>query len=305
MIYTFTANPAIDMNITSDDILPGKVNRTREAVYSPNGKGLNVSFTLKRFGIDSKILGFFGGFSGKYILDTCKKTGFDIIPVKIRGTTRVNVFIQAGKQEYKLVNSGPTVDDTYQKQLLDILQKATDLDVLVISGSLAVGITEAYYEQILDICKAKAAEVILDISSPKLKDLLSYKPLLIKPNTEELNEIFGLNIETHQDARNACSLLYEMGAQHVFITSGEKGAYFYDGTTAFFCEPYPVKVKSSACAGDAFLGAFLGRWLYQRNNIEQALKIAAAAGATTAESNGLGDFSKTEDYASNITVHTI
>ena len=42
MIYTLTTNPAIDMNITSDTLSHDHINRTRDAVYSPNGKGLNV-----------------------------------------------------------------------------------------------------------------------------------------------------------------------------------------------------------------------------------------------------------------------
>ena len=42
------------------------VTRTRNAVYTPNGKGLNVSFTLDHYGVDTTILGFFAGFSGEY-----------------------------------------------------------------------------------------------------------------------------------------------------------------------------------------------------------------------------------------------
>ena len=46
MIYTLTTNPAVDMNVNADTLTTKKVNRTRDAVYTPNGKGLNVSFTL-------------------------------------------------------------------------------------------------------------------------------------------------------------------------------------------------------------------------------------------------------------------
>ena len=35
MIYTLTTNPAVDVNITSDDLRSDKINRTRDAVYSP------------------------------------------------------------------------------------------------------------------------------------------------------------------------------------------------------------------------------------------------------------------------------
>ena len=46
MIYTLTANPAIDYNIACDGLAANTVTRTRNAVYTQNGKGLNGSFTL-------------------------------------------------------------------------------------------------------------------------------------------------------------------------------------------------------------------------------------------------------------------
>ena len=58
MIYTLTANPAIDYNIACDGLSANTVTRTRNAVYTPNGKGLNVSFTLDHYGVDTTILGF-------------------------------------------------------------------------------------------------------------------------------------------------------------------------------------------------------------------------------------------------------
>ncbi len=53
MLYTLTTNPAIDMNVSTRGIVPGAVNRTFDTVYTPNGKGLNVSFVLKHFGVES------------------------------------------------------------------------------------------------------------------------------------------------------------------------------------------------------------------------------------------------------------
>lgn len=59
MIYTLTTNPAIDMNISTMGIKRKEVNRTFDTVYSANGKGLNVSFVLKYFGLDSTVMGVF------------------------------------------------------------------------------------------------------------------------------------------------------------------------------------------------------------------------------------------------------
>ena len=63
------------MNINTKTLEPSFVNRTDEVLYTPNGKGINVAFVLKHYGVESKILGFFGGFSGKYIVEEIEKKG--------------------------------------------------------------------------------------------------------------------------------------------------------------------------------------------------------------------------------------
>ena len=87
MIYTLTANPAIDYNISCDGLSANTVTRTRDAVYSPNGKGLNVSFALNHFGVDTAILGFFAGFSGRFIVEGARAKGVDVHPVWTEGIT--------------------------------------------------------------------------------------------------------------------------------------------------------------------------------------------------------------------------
>ena len=87
MIYTLTANPAIDYNISCDGLAANTVTRTRNAVYTPNGKGLNVSFTLDHYGVDTTILGFFAGFSGEYIVKGAEALGVPVKPVWTDGVS--------------------------------------------------------------------------------------------------------------------------------------------------------------------------------------------------------------------------
>ena len=148
MIYTLTTNPAIDMNVSLKQLVEKKVNRSQSEVYSPRGKGLNLSFALKHFGIDSGILGFFGGFSGEYIVDECRKMGYKIEPVYVDGITRINVFINADETEYNIVNPGPVVDKIKQKQLFEKLKTLPDIDILTINGSAANGMTDDCYDEI-------------------------------------------------------------------------------------------------------------------------------------------------------------
>lgn len=299
-----TTNPAIDMNLTGQDIQRNQVNRTTNTVYSPNGKGINVALVLQYFGVAATALGFFGGFTGQYIIDRLAERNLPVKPIRVEDITRVNVFVNDGADEYKFVNSGSFVPESKQKELLFQLQNLGDCTHLVISGSLPQGISEKYYEEILRVCRQKDIQVILDISSKKLKDLLHYRPLLIKPNDEEIQKIFGLAVRSDGEALTVMQLLKQQGAQHVLLTLGARGSYFSDGEAVYWCSAQKVKLLSSACAGDAALGAFLSEWLAD-GEIENALKKSAATGANVAESEGLGDFSSVYTYIKNIVVRRV
>jgi len=304
MIYTLTTNPAIDMNVTGTGIQPNQVNRTRNTKYSPNGKGINVALVLKHFGVEATVLGFFGGFTGNYIIDELKQRHITAKPVWVKDTTRINIFVNDGVDEYKFVNSGSFVPAEKQQELLSQLRKLEDCSHLVISGSLPQGISEEYYEDILELCQNKNIKVVLDISSPKLKDLLKFKPLLIKPNDEEIKEIFGFDTQSDDEVFYTMQYLQQQGAQNVLLTLGARGSYFSNGQQLYWCGVHKVKLLSSACAGDAALGAFLSEWLLH-GKIETALKKSAATGANVAESEALGDFSSVNAYMKNIEVRKI
>ena len=46
MFYTLTANPAVDMTVSSSPLEPDENVRTGAASYTANGKGLDVSFAF-------------------------------------------------------------------------------------------------------------------------------------------------------------------------------------------------------------------------------------------------------------------
>lgn len=305
MIYTLTVNPAIDMNITTNGLHPKLVNRTEDVLYTPNGKGLNVSFVLHRYGIQSTIIGFFGGFSGKYIVDESRKIGVKVHPIEIEETTRINIFLNDGNQEYKLVNAGATIVKEKQKEMLDFIESATDMTYLTINGSLPPGIEDAYLDEVFKLCSKKGVKVILDTSSQKLAELLSYHPYLIKPNDEEIEKVFNIKMRDENDVIDTLEYLFEQGAKNIYLTLGEKGSYFYNGKVMYYASAVPITLVSSACAGDGALGGFLSLWLEDENDIEKALIRASAIGANVAESNGLGDFKHVREYEKRVNIRRI
>ena len=305
MIYTLTTNPAVDMNVNADTLTTKKVNRTRDAVYTPNGKGLNVSFTLGHYGVDSVILGFFGGFSGDYIVREAEKR-CPVRPVTIDGITRVNIFVTTPEGEYKFPNAGAPVSREKQLEMLELLRGLDDLECLVVSGSLSPEMDASYYDELIDVCQEKGAEFVLDISHPHLAELVERHPLLIKPNDEEVAEIFGVNVADEGDILSALAHIHERGAKNVLLTLGGEGAYFSNGEHIWFAKrTFDVKLLSTVCAGDSSLAAFLSVWHDAPERVEDALRLSMATGANVVECPGLGDFAKVDEYKKHIEVRQV
>ncbi len=166
--------------------------------------------------------------------------------------------------------------------LLALLKELPDFDYLTINGSLPPGIEESFYDEILEVCAQRGAQVVLDISSKRMPELLRFKPLLIKPNDEEVREIWGRSLTSLEDVVSTMVLLHGQGARNVLLTLGDKGMLFSDGVGLWYCDAPKVKLVSSACAGDSCLAAFLSEWL-GGGELETAMKKGSATGADVAE----------------------
>ena len=77
MILTVTLNAAIDKRYVVEDFKIGEVNRVKECVYTPGGKGLNVSKPASIAGANVVATGFVGGHAGNYIEAELKPFGIE------------------------------------------------------------------------------------------------------------------------------------------------------------------------------------------------------------------------------------
>ncbi len=83
------------------------------------------------------------------------------MPTWVEDTTRINIFLNDGSDEFKFVNSGSYVNEKQKLDMLDKIQSLADISYLSISGSLPPGIDDNYYEDIFKICKNKSIKTIL------------------------------------------------------------------------------------------------------------------------------------------------
>lgn len=288
MIYTCTMNTAIDLYVQLEKLMPDKVNRTIDEDYQPNGKGVNVSIMLKRYGIESVATGFIAGFTGEFIQDSLQKLNIKTDFVHVDGITRINVFMNADK-EYKVVNQGPSISKEKQRLLIEKIGQMEAGSTLIVSGSLPVGVSEAVLAEIGAMCKMNGVHYVLDTSISSLDGVLASQPYLLKPNEEELAGFF--QVKHRLSEKELVYYGYELikrGAKQVLISRGKDGSIYLNKDTCLFATSPKGKVLNTACAGDALLATFIGH-IQQGTPVEDALAKATATGASTAFSKGLSD----------------
>ncbi|MCY1117665.1 1-phosphofructokinase [Bacillus safensis] len=304
MIYTCTLNPAIDLYIALKEMRANAVNRTEDEDYQPNGKGVNVSIMLKKYGFTSTALGFIAGFSGSYIEQSLKDLSIKTDFISVEGITRINVFINT-TEEYKLVNQGPAIEEKALHAFREKIAAIPQGGILIMSGSLPKGVPASIFPEVAAICHQQKVKFILDTSSAAVLETLQYKPYLLKPNEEEIAAFFG---KTHplseKELIQSGEKLIEMGAEQVLISRGEEGALFITKDAVFKGNAPTGTVVNTACSGDAMLAAFLSKHL-EGHSPEECLRYGIATGASTAFSKGLSDLHDIDSLIEQVHIQKI
>lgn len=306
MIYTLTLNPAIDLFIDTPQLQKDVVNRTHRFDIQANGKGVNVSFILKRLGLENTALGVGGGFTLDYIASELTKSGISNHFLKVTEPTRINVFTHVDDgSEYKLVNPGPQIPTEVIHQLLATISDLTSNDTLIISGSFSAGIDPHIIVDIARISNASHFQLIIDTSYKTVLDTLKYHPLLLKPNNEELAAWFNeTNVDNPAVLIQLGQKLIQQGAHNVLISRGKNGALLINRHHVWSGNAPQINVLNTAGAGDTMLGTFVAKAI-NRELPEISLKYAIAAGSDTARNSWITDFSNLEELLKQIHIEEI
>jgi len=292
MIYTVTFNPAIDYVMQSGEITLGKTNRSSCEEIHFGGKGINLSLVLSELGKDTTALGFVAGFTGDALEKAAFKMGVktDFIHLK-SGNTRINVKLK-GEVETEINASGPNIEAEELEALFEKLESLKSGDTLVLAGSIPASLPNDIYGQIAKNVQSKGVRLVVDATGNLLLNVLKYKPFLIKPNRQELEEIIGKEIKAEDELISAANLLKEKGAENVLVSLGEDGALLVAGDGKVYKKSaFKVTAVNTVGSGDSMIAGFLAGL---DKGYEYALKLGAAAGAATAALSGLATREKIE-----------
>ncbi len=282
MIYTVTFSPTLDFVVSVDKFRTGIINRTTSEHVYPGGKGVNVSIALKNFGYENTALGFTAGFTGAEIKRLLHGIGVqnNFIDVE-NGMSRVNMKI-VSEEETAINGQGPEITDEDFGTLYARLRCLVDGDYLVLAGHIPDTLPPTMYEQVLEFLNGRNLNVVVDAEQDLLTGTLKYHPWLIKPNRDELGDIFGVKIKDREDAIPYARKLQEMGARNVLVSMGGDGAVFLceDGTILSSAALKGV-VVSTVGAGDSMVAGFIAGYLKSDGDYVTAFKQGMCAGAAS------------------------
>jgi 1-phosphofructokinase/tagatose 6-phosphate kinase len=312
MIVTVTLNTALDRSLTVPTLQLGQRHRASEVLTLAGGKGINVARALKRLEVPVVATGLAGGRTGTRIVE--ELTGEAILNdfVRIRDESRTSTLLvdpTSGRQT-EINEWGPKVTESELGILMDKLRYLSrGADAVVFAGSLPRGVAEAFYFEAARELARRGVRVALDTEGEPLRLALDAEPWLVSPNQHEAEQLVGQELFDEEDFVMALDAIAELGARNVLVTL-EDGAFALireDRRVRRYRAVVPrLEPVSVVGAGDAFLA----QWLTCRLDgvdAEEALRLAAAAGAASVLDVGGGRFDPAEArrVATAVEVHEL
>lgn len=304
MYYTITLNPAVDMLTKVENFSSGKLNRAEEASYIVGGKGINISILLKNIGKESTAFGFVGGFTGKYIKQKLTKIGINHDFIETSGNTRINIKLKTDT-ETEINTQSSKVSREEIEELIKKLEILDENDTVFLSGNIISGMSTDDFVKVAQKITEKKSKLIIDSNKDLVLKTLQFNPFIVKPNTFELGEIFGIKIKSEKELIIYAKKLQQLGAKNVLVSQGADGALLITQENKIYKVGVAKgKIISTVAAGDSMLAMFIATY-DETKCFKQALRYSSAAGAATSFSIGIGKQEQIKQLVTQIEVTNI
>jgi len=263
----------------------------------PGGAPVNCLAVLNALGAKTAFIGKVGEDQfGSFLVNNLKAVGINADGVmRENKTTTTLAFVHLG-------DDGERSFSFIRNPGADTLLKKEDVDVSIIDQSRIV-----HFGSVSLTHEPSRHSVLYAVGYAKKKGKLisydpNYRPLLWKNERDavewmirglayadivKVSEEELMLITEESDIEKGSQWLLSQGAKMVFVTIGEKGAYFCSARKKGFVQGFNVKAIDTTGCGDAFLGAVL--YNICRNPdmpLNEIVRFANAAGALCAMKRG-------------------
>lgn len=294
MILTVTLNAAIDKRYVVEGYQVGEVNRVKECVYVPGGKGLNVSKPAAIYGAEVVATGFVGGHAGNYIEDALKPFNIQSAFYHVDAESRscINIWDEVNHVQTEFLEPGFELTEAdfegFVEKFKGLVKEA---DVVAMSGSVPKGLDGTAYQRLVKIVKEAGKPVILDTSGKLLEKGIESCPTMIKPNIDEIRMLTGKTCDDLQDIIDAAKTIHESGVEIVAVSLGADGSLVVCDEGVFQAKVPKIDAVNTVGCGDSMIAGF-ALSLSEGLSMEETLRKASAISAAAAMREETGFFVK-------------
>jgi len=269
--------PAWQHVLVFDSFRFGEVNRAQEVHWCASGKVLNAGIALHLLGGPSMTLAPVGGLNLVPIEREFKGKNIEHRWVVTKAATRVCTTIidrLSGKITELVENGQPLSTEELAEFRGAYAEEAAKAEIAILIGSLPVGTPDSYYRELV---ARTPCPVLLDFRGEGLLSCLDLKPLVVKPNREELAQTVGRPLDSDEDLLDAMRSLNRRGAQWVVITQGSRPVWVTSADAAYRLHPLPAdEIINPIGCGDVMTAAIA--WsLRSGRDMLGALRLGIAA----------------------------
>lgn len=287
-ILTVTFNPCIDKTITIDGFNYGGLNRIINVRTDVGGKGINVAKVLSSFDVPCTAYAMIAGENGKKLSAFLEKERIDAVYTHVTGEVRTNQKIVNTKDMVttEINEKGFEVScEDCQRAIETIERLIADCSILVLSGSIPMGMNDEIYAAITRLANSCSTKVILDADTIRLSLGIEAQPYAIKPNLYEFELLTGTKLDTTDKIVSEAKKLIQKGLELVVVSMGADGAVFVSRDCAYKAEPFAIECKSTVGAGDSMVAA-MAYSIHNGLELTELAKLSIAAGSITSSCEG-------------------
>lgn len=295
-IITLTANPALDVSVETDAVVPNQKLRCDHPQTDPGGGGINVARAAKRLGAEALAIYPIGGAFGDTLKSLLEKEGVASRAIGVKGPTRIafTAHDRAANNEYRFGLPGAELSDSELRALLATLESETrEGDYVVGSGSLPPKAPADFWARAARIAKANGARFVLDATTGE-KEVLVEGLFLLRKNKQELSTIAGRALAWPDEATEfAKDFVQTHKLEKLVLTHGGDGGIFASKSGCVSAQSIPVPITSAVGAGDSLVAALVVS-LMRGDDDKTALRWGLAAAAATLMTPGTALFDAAE-----------
>jgi pseudouridine kinase len=262
-----------NMHLIPHDSNPGKVK------ISLGGVGRNIAENLVHLGILTKLISAIGDdLYGKKIMEHASAIGLDMKSSMVlsgRPTSTYLAILDEKGEMSGAISQMEIIDDLTIDFIQERRQVIDNAKICIIDTNVPENIINYVLDHFKDtdffldtVSTAKAAKVVDKIGAFHT----------IKPNKLEAELLSGMTIYGSADLLKTSEYFLKKGVKRVFITLGQDGVFFNDGTAHKLIASPKADVINATGAGDAFIAA-LAYCHFHHTSIEDSARFAMGAAA--------------------------